>query len=571
MTRRVLRRDRWRGSRALILGSAFTLLAAGVAGLALTGTANAAPGGLTVSIAVTKTWTGGYQDTATIANPTGAAISGWTVQFDLAAGMTVTGYWRAVESASGNQYTFTALSYDASIPAGGSTTFGFQGADPNGYSAPSNVTINGAGGGTGSPSPTPTTSTTPTATTSSSPTNTATGTPTGTPTGGNSFTQSDIDTAVAAPLIAFAAPTSSVPRPGTNPTNIYESKVLYYLALVDLEDPGAKASGGTSVDSALLKQVGNLTAGGNEPDADGGLEGWSAAPVAQALLLLRHGPAWSELSATQQNKVNLLEAALGYAGNYTYNDASSFSSGICGFGNFSKTNNPNYEDGYVDVELAAIEYFGATTWDSMLASFSDATEASTLNAAGLTNAGGCFGTVGSAANTAVQHAWLWKGISASNPMGVWSQLASDTFDLTVTSSVTGTSNGSSVTAHIADGSTSPEQGKTGMGKEFDASDSGGLRSSALYVYEGWMNVTGSRVAMTATGAFACSSAGSAPQYKVGTADLIYKLDHGYISYAASQTGVLVDNTGDPASDGPVAKGWNFDDDAYNANIPGQSC
>ncbi|HWG27162.1 cellulose binding domain-containing protein [Actinospica sp.] len=560
MTRREPRRDRRRGSRALILGAAFTLLAAGAAGLALTGTANAAPGGLTVSIAVTKTWTGGYQDTATIANPTGAAISGWTVQFDLGSGVTVTGYWRASESVSGNQYTFTALSYDASIPAGGSTTFGFQGTDPNGYSAPSNVTINGAGGNTGSPSPTGTTA---------SPTPTATGTPTG-PSGGP-FTQPDIDTAVAAPLIAFAAPTSSVPRPGTNPTDIYESKVLYYLALVDLEDPGAKASGGTSVDSALLKQIGNLTGGGNEPDADGGLEGWSAAPVAQALLLIKDGPAWAELSSTQQNKVNLLEAAMGYGGNYAYNDADNFSSGICGFGNFSKTNNPNYEDGYVDVELAAVQYFGATTWDSMLASFDDATEASTLDAAGLTNAGGCFTTVGSAANTAIQHAWLWKGIAATNPMGIWSQLASDTFDLTVTSSVTGTSNGTSVTAHIADGSTSPEQGKTGMGKEFDASDSGGLRSSALYVYEGWMNVTGSRVAMTATGAFSCSSATSAPQYKVGTADLIYKLDHGYISYAASQTGVLVDDTGDPSSDGPVAKGWNFDDDAYNVNIPGQAC
>jgi hypothetical protein len=572
MTRREQTRDRGRGSRALILGSAFTVLAAGAAGLALTGTANAAPGGLTVSIASTKTWTGGYQDTATIANPTGSAISGWTVAFNLASGMTVTSFWRAAESAAGTQYTFTPLSYDTTIPAGGSTTFGFQGADPNGYSAPTNVTINGSGSSTGSPSPTATS--TPTTSTSASPTGTASGTPTGTPTGpggGGSFTQSDIDTAVAAPLIAFAAPTSAVPRPGTNPTDIYESKVLYYLALVDLEDPGAKASSGTSVDSALLKQVGNLIAGGNEPDADGGLEGWSAAPVAEGLLLLRHGPAWSELTAAQQNKVNLLMAALGYGGNYAYNDANSFSSGICGFGNFAKTNNPNYEDGYVDVELAAIQYFTPTTWDGMLAGFNDATEASALDAAGLTNAGGCFTTVGSAANSAVQHAWLWKGNAASNEMGIWSQLASDTFDLTVTSSVTGTSNGVSVTAHIADGSTSPEQGKTGMGKEFDASDSGGLRSSALYVYEGWMNVTGSRVAMTATGTFSCSSASSAPQYQVGTADLIYKLDHGYISYAQSQVGVLVDNTGDPSSDGPVAKGWNYDDDAYNVNVVGQAC
>jgi hypothetical protein len=264
-------------------------------------------------------------------------------------------------------------------------------------------------------------------------------------------------------------------------------------------------------------------------------------------------------------------AALGYGGNYAYNDANDFGSGICGFGDFAKTNNPNYEDGYVDVELAAIEYFGAGTWDGMLAGFDDATEAAALDAAGLTNAGGCFSTVGSAADAAIQHAWLWKGHAAGDAMGIWSQLAADTFDLTVTSSVTGTSNGVSVTAQIADGSTSPEQGQPGMGKEFDSTDSGGLRSSALYVYEGWMNVTGSRVALTATGAFQCSAATSAAQYKVGTADLIYKLDHGYTSYAASQSGVLVDDKGDPSSDGPVAKGWNFDDDAYAANVAGQSC
>ena len=442
------------------------------------------------------------------------------------------------------------------------------------YAAPVDLTVNGSGGATGSPSAsasgTPTASSSPT--TSSSPTasGTGTGTPTG-PGGGGSFTQSDIDTAVAAPLIAFAAPTSSVPRPGTNPTDIYEAKVLYYLALVDEQDPSAKSTGGTSVTSALISQVDNLVAGGNEPDADGGLEGWSAAPVAEALLLVKDGSVWSQLGSGVQNKVSLLIAAMGYGGNYAYNDANDFSSGICGFGNFAKTNNPNYEDGYVDVELAAIQYFGPTTWDGMLASFNDATEAAALDAAGLTNAGGCFTTVGSAANAAVQRAWLWKGHSASDEMGIWSQLAADTFDLTVTSSVTGTSNGATVTASIADGSTSPEQGQLGMGKEFDATDSGGLRSSALYVFEGWMNVTGSRVAMTATGAFQCASATSAAQYKVGTEDLVYKLNHGYVSYAQSQDGVLVDDTGDPSSDGPVAKGWNFDYDAYNVNVVGQSC
>jgi fibronectin type 3 domain-containing protein len=390
-------------------------------------------------------------------------------------------------------------------------------------------------------------------------------------TGGVKFSQTDIDSAVGSPLIAFAAPTSSVPRPGTNPTNIGESAVLQYLALVDKEQPGATASNGTTVDSALLAQVRNLIAGGNEPDADGGLEGWSHALVAEALLLVKNGPAWGELTATEQNKVTLLEAAMGYAGNYTYNDANNFSSGICGFGNFSKTNNPNYRDGYVDVELAAIQYFGASTWTSMLQNFNDANEVSALTASGLTNAAGCYKTVGSAADSAIGRPFVYQGVAATDVMGLWNVLASDTFDLTATSSVSGTASGSSVTAHIADNTTSPEQGKTGMGKEFDATDSQGLRSSALYVFEGWMNVTGSRLAMTALGNYSCSAASAAAPYQVGSLDLIYKLHHGYVGYALNQSGVLVNDSGSPSTDGPNAKGYQYDLDSYNNLISDQGC
>jgi hypothetical protein len=494
--------------------------------------------------------------------------------------------WDGTWSQSGKQVSVANASYNGALATGGSITIGANINLSGTPDTPTSFTLNGAacssntgGTPTGTPTTTPPTTTPPTTTpptttppTTTPPTTTPpTTTPPTTTPGSAQFTQADIDQAVVAPLIAFAAPTSSVPRPGTNPTNIYEAKVLYYLALVELQDPTAKASNGTTVASALVAQVGNLVSGGHEPDADGGLEGWSAAPVAQALLLVKNGAAWSQLTSAQQNKVTLLEAAMGYGGNYAYNDANSFSSGICGFGNFAKTNNPNYEDGYVDVEAAAIQFFGASTWNSMLATFSDSTEVSTLNAAGLTNAGGCFATVGTAGNAPIQHAFVWKSHAASDLMGIWNQLAADTFDKTVTSSVTGTSNGASVTAKINDGTTSPEQGQLGMGHEFNTTDSGGLRSSALYVYEGWMNVTANRVVMSELGNFQCSAASSAARYKVGTLDLIYKLDHGYLSYAASQTGVLVNDTGSPSSDGPVAKGWAYDDDGYNLDVSGQSC
>jgi fibronectin type 3 domain-containing protein len=378
-------------------------------------------------------------------------------------------------------------------------------------------------------------------------------------TGGSGFSQADIDSAVAAPLFAWAAPTSAVPRPGTNPVNIGEAKVVYYLALVNKQAPGTKASNGTTVDSALLAQVRSLISGGKEPDADGGLEMWGQAPVAQALLLLKNGPAWSELTSAEQNKVTLLEAAMGYGSNYTYNDANNFSSGICGYGNFKKTNNPNYRDGGVDTEIAAIQYFGASTWDSMLTSFNDATVASQLDSAGLTNAGGCFTTLGSGGNSAIQHSFVYSGHASSDLMGIWNTIAGATFDQTAKSTVG--------PAHIADGTTSPEDGQCCMGHEFNSTDSAGLRSSALYVFEGWMNVTGSRVTMSVLGNFTASTA-VAP-YHIGSLDLIYKLHHGYYSYGLNQNGVLTDDHGDPATDGPNVKGYQYDLDGYNVIVAPQ--
>jgi hypothetical protein len=390
-------------------------------------------------------------------------------------------------------------------------------------------------------------------------------------TSAGTFSQTLINTAVAAPLIAFKAPSSGDKRPGTSPTAIREAAALDYLALVLQQHPSATAQNGTTVQSALLAQVAHLVAGGNEPDADGGLEGWSHAMVADALVLLKNGPAWSQLPAGEQGKVTLLMEALGYAGNYTYNDASNFSSGLCGYGDFSKTNNPNYQDGYVDVELAAIQYFGATTWDKMLAGFNDASFIAQLQAAGFTNAAHCYSAAGSSATAAIVRPFVWMGHPASDLMGIWNQLAADTFDQTVASSVSGTSHHAAVSAHIADGTISPEEGHCCMGHEFDSTDSWGLRSSALYVFEGWMNVTASRAMLSAVGGFDCSTASSSARYEVGSEDLIYKLAHGYISYALDQKGVLDNGSGQPSSDGALSKGYPYDLDAYNALDGPTSC
>src|SRR5581483_9189659 len=99
------------------------------------------------------------------------------------------------------------------------------------------------------------------------------------------FDQSLIDQAVSQPLFAYPAPTTSSPRPGDGPAEVFASKAIYFMALVTWYSPNAKASNGTSVASRLAAQIGNLIVGGHEPDANGSLEGWSHNDIAQAFLL----------------------------------------------------------------------------------------------------------------------------------------------------------------------------------------------------------------------------------------------------------------------------------------------
>ncbi|GGU54570.1 cellulose binding domain-containing protein [Lentzea flava] len=76
---------------------------------------------------VASTWNGGFQAEVTVANPTAAAISGWTVRFTLPGGHTVTQIWGGVASGS---VTVTNADYNGTIAPNGSATFGFIASGP---------------------------------------------------------------------------------------------------------------------------------------------------------------------------------------------------------------------------------------------------------------------------------------------------------------------------------------------------------------------------------------------------------------------------------------------------------
>ncbi|MEV7041361.1 cellulose binding domain-containing protein [Amycolatopsis sp. NPDC051061] len=156
-----------RSRRAVLLGAA-TVSAA----LALTGavTAQAAAANLSATFAQASVWTGGYGAGYTIANRGDAPATGWTVEFDLPAGTSVSGSWSSVKTQTGQHYKFTNAGFNGTVKPGATANFGFTVA---GSGLPAGCTINGlpcAGGGPVTTTPTtPATTTTPTTTTTAPP------------------------------------------------------------------------------------------------------------------------------------------------------------------------------------------------------------------------------------------------------------------------------------------------------------------------------------------------------------------------------------------------------------------
>jgi mannan endo-1,4-beta-mannosidase len=80
----------------------------------------------TAVYSIVGSWPGGFQGEVRVAAGS-AAIKGWTVNWTFANGQTVTQAWNATVTSSGSAVTASNVSYNGSLAAGASTTFGFLG------------------------------------------------------------------------------------------------------------------------------------------------------------------------------------------------------------------------------------------------------------------------------------------------------------------------------------------------------------------------------------------------------------------------------------------------------------
>jgi hypothetical protein len=101
--------------------------------------------GCHVVYTISSQWGGGFGAAITIHNTGTVALANWTLSWKFANGQTIMQLWNGNETQSGANVTVTNLSYNGSIPAGGSySSMGFNGTWNNTTNAvPTSFAING--------------------------------------------------------------------------------------------------------------------------------------------------------------------------------------------------------------------------------------------------------------------------------------------------------------------------------------------------------------------------------------------------------------------------------------------
>ncbi|MET8855139.1 MULTISPECIES: glycoside hydrolase family 18 chitinase [unclassified Streptomyces] len=94
----------------------------------------------TATYTKTQDWGTGFEGKWTVKNTGTTAISSWTIQWDFPSGTSVTSAWDADVTSSGTHWTAKNKSWNGTLAAGASVSFGFNGA---GAGSPSNCTLNG--------------------------------------------------------------------------------------------------------------------------------------------------------------------------------------------------------------------------------------------------------------------------------------------------------------------------------------------------------------------------------------------------------------------------------------------
>jgi endo-1,4-beta-xylanase len=107
------------------------------------------PAGCTVGYTVTSQWNTGFTANVTVKNTGSSSVNGWQVAWAYPSGQRVTSAWNATVAQSGSGVTASNAPYNATIGAGASVSFGFNGTWSGANTGPAAFTLNGTACATG--------------------------------------------------------------------------------------------------------------------------------------------------------------------------------------------------------------------------------------------------------------------------------------------------------------------------------------------------------------------------------------------------------------------------------------
>jgi hypothetical protein len=296
-----------------------------------------------------------------------------------------------------------------------------------------------------------------------------------------------------------------------------------------------------------------------EPEAQGGIGGWTHAVPAHALLLAKRTPAvWSQLSADEHARADLLMQALALAAHFCLDDDNDYYVLLDGHSLFHKSWNPNHVEGYVGAIISASLYFGPDELNAFFASFDFDRFLARLEAANFQNIKHCWtwnpairglmmngGPIAVSAKQTIAQGVITRGAGVRNhftlngdtlhqPWALHRAQALRLYSKAVRTRVIAHAGFTSELMHqTSDATTSPWEGQMGMLHEFESTDWDGARTSLAYGFEGVMIDLPTATTLKLVGEWRAAEGGDLLERRmgVGLADLRFKAREGYRSWS----------------------------------------
>lgn len=299
-----------------------------------------------------------------------------------------------------------------------------------------------------------------------------------------------------------------------------------------------------------------------EPEAQGGIGGWTHAVPAHAILLAKRTPAaWAQLSDDERARADLLMQALALAAHFCLDDDNDYYLLLDGYSLFHKSWNPNHVEGYIGAIISASLYFGPDELNAFFIRFDFDTFVARLEAANFLNIKNCWtwnpairdlmmnggpvavpddqlraqGVITRGAG--VRNTFTHDGMSLHEPWAMHRAQAVRLFSKAVRTRVTASREFTSELMHReSDATVSPWEGQMGMLHEFESTDWDGLRTSLAYAFEGAMIDIPTAATLKVLGVWQADAGGDMLERRmgVGMGDMLFKAREGYRSYSQAK-------------------------------------